>query len=176
MKTSEGPCRWRPLLGATVWGVLARGLALQAAPKARSPQAEKVSGQTRTMGLMSEGKIRIGPGVPADIPVFPPVVVDYRDDPTSRAIAAGEQVPVWGREIRRTSDQGGVAANPGDPCRLNAECNDCNACTVDDCATDVCTGGVRDGFSCAGDDDCWACVTAAARPEDIASVTWTAVT
>ncbi len=73
-----------------------------------------------------------------DVPILDPVIVDYRDG---------------GGIINAVGSVSAVAA-PGDGCRFDAQCNDCNPCTIDSCDDEVCVGGNKDEFACETDNDC----------------------
>jgi len=165
MNSSKGHDQWRQIFGILAAAVFTFSLALRGAPSerrsvARSDRADKAV--TPVTSLDPGQKIKIGPGVPSNLRVLPPVVVDYRNDPTSRSLASGE--PVF---LGRSSVVGGTVATPGAPCRIDAECDDCNPCTMDSCATSMCSGGEHDGDACEDDSDCaGACHWAEANPAE----------
>ncbi|UCC31506.1 MAG: hypothetical protein JSU86_04360, partial [Phycisphaerales bacterium] len=157
MKACSGSFRWRPMVGVLAVGVFAFSLTLQGEPRGKkAPQSVK-SGQAMPGKVhfdRGEGQIKLGPGVPVNLPVLPPRVVDWRTDPTTRGAVVGRPMMPMGRVRDLARAAGGVAA-PGDPCIYDAECDDCDLCTVDDCTDDgVCQGGVRHGFPCNDEEDC----------------------
>jgi hypothetical protein len=161
MQTQDGLARRLGFVGILTVAVLVCTLMLQGRPSARNeafhlhPRVAD-SARVRITDAFPRREIRLGPGVPVDLPVLPPRVVDWRNDPSTRGLAVGRPMVTMSR-LRAPAAaraEGGIAA-PGDPCRIDAECDDCNLCTVDDCTDDgVCEGGVRHGFPCDDEEDC----------------------
>ena len=149
---------WRPVVGIAACGVVALGLTLQGAP----PDELRAAGETAAHGV---GRVVAGPGIPidGDIPFFPPVIVDYRQqDPVTYhgegAHSLGLADPVWepfGAVLKAVS---------GDPCLINEQCYTCNvcveySCTDFACAEDVLSNqagvdGCDDGEYCNGQEAC----------------------
>lgn len=159
MRASKG-VRWRPVVGVLALGVFAFSLTLQGEPQVRKDARVKsavVPEVTASTAVSAPQNVRIGPGVPVDLPVYPPVVVDYRNDSTSRG---GLVTPVMG----------GKVAAPLDACLVNAECDDCNPCTVDLCRTGTCEddGGTGvdqyAGRGCNNDEQCGGSCTGGNTP------------
>jgi len=141
--------------------MLAVGLSYQraAAQSAGVGKRDKaVASRTGGGTSATKSKVRLGPGIPKFVPVLPPQIVDYRKDATTELLTAG-RVPInIGAGRSPKAGAGRVATGiTGTPCRFDPECNDCNPCTLDACASAVCNapGGRRDGFACDPDDnDC----------------------
>jgi hypothetical protein len=100
-----------------------------------------------------EGAVKIGPGVPANLKVLPPVVVNPYDETGGGSVLVNGGFAFRGHDLARPAS-GSIAAAPGDPCGDDPECNDCDLCTYDRCSAASCSGGPRDGFPCDEDDDC----------------------
>lgn len=147
--------RYCPVLGVAALGVVALSLSLGRAKAEPQKDGLKFSagvGKTDTAGAYERRTIRVGPGIPANlqIPMADPITVDYRNDEATLARQSGVKVSVGARR----DGLGSVAA---DTCRNDAQCNDCNPCTLDVCATGTCTGGPHNGFACTAataNDDC----------------------
>lgn len=72
-----------------------------------------------------------------NVPVRPTVTVDHRTNSF--------------RQSQGAVSSGGIT---GQACRFDAQCDDCNPCTLDVCGDRVCVGGNRNGFVCNVDYDC----------------------
>ena len=173
------------MVGVLVVGAVVLGLSLDSATAQRA--GEDRSGTTQkdrfsrapvsTPMARASRVVRGGPGLPRnlELPVLPPITVDYRDDAATRARMRGERglAVIGGSRIVRP--EGAVA---GQTCFNDIECDDCNPCTVDACSEAICVspdpshpldgrpcedetvcggiclGGDDDGGDCVGDLDC----------------------
>jgi hypothetical protein len=166
MKGRNSCSRRRPVLAVLGVGVFAITLAVQGEPPPH-PRTKHYLADIEGTGTTGElGRVTAGPGVPLDdsVPMFAPVVVDYRDkDPVAhygadvRAVGLGN-LAVW-------EPYGTLArADSGDPCVIDEQCYTCNVCVEYECAGYVCaedvladeTGveGCDDGEYCNGEEVC----------------------
>ena len=149
MRSLNGLGRWGGVVGVVVVGVFASSLALRGAragnPGKVLPKAAAVTSPTARVD-----RFIAGPGIPkiADLEVLPPITVDYRVDPPP---PVGDH-PSVRRGVLLESGFGTIAA--GDACTYPFECDDCNPCTLDECADAACVGGDNDGYPCEIDANC----------------------
>ena len=167
MKAGKGVRFWRPFAGVLAVSVLAFTIALEGAPTSKSGRSsvERVSGKrlapTTTLSpaqkaatgqqLKSDvfGKVRgvseedagqvIYGRIPrGDLPIMPPVVVDYRNDLPSRLRAEGKlegPLPLRAQIVDDGPDGLAIAATYpcGSGCTFDIECADGDPCTTDNC-------------------------------------------
>lgn len=143
--------RW-PLAGAAVaCFALACGLTALADPGKDNVPRTRGGGP----GTDSEktGMLRAGTDLSKlKLPVLPPIVVDYRNDAPSDSQGASAIKAIGGRvETGGRATEGGVA---GIVCRFNADCDDCNPCTLDACHPSSCAAGPKMGYPCDNDAEC----------------------
>lgn len=131
MKTNgKGLKRSRVVLAVAAVGVFSISLMLHGAP----PGKQRRASVDRTG---SSATLRGGPGIPQEIPVGPPITVDYRKDPeaASLEVSGKGRVKAIGEPVDAV--RGTVAGPPPDPeCLGNEQCADCNPCTMDICCSE----------------------------------------
>ncbi len=128
------------ILGLTIVAGVGRTVAAQDAEGKQTAQPQTIGRIMEPSRSIQPSTITFGRALPdhLNVPILDPVIVDYRDG---------------GGIINAVGTVSAVAA-PGDGCRFDAQCNDCNPCTIDSCDDEVCVGGNRDGFACEVDSDC----------------------
>ncbi|UCC31511.1 MAG: hypothetical protein JSU86_04385, partial [Phycisphaerales bacterium] len=155
--------RWRPAVGVLAVGVFAFSLALEGAH-------DDQAGQTNTLKKV-RAKVDAGYTIRADQVRRAPAVQAYR---TETMLAREGKLPLLLRAPTGDERYGGIAApwtgGPTGECEEDAECDDCNLCTVDECVDEACqyTNAEQcelcgDGVYCNGDERCdgaGICVTA----------------
>lgn len=141
---------WRALIGALAVAGLAFGLSLRLEGAAHVPGGTKtkdsqnitVSPEEAKRALQTLNVQRSGGSLEpvvygnmadlqsGNVPIFPEIVVDYRDDDATRMREAGLLVGPLPMTVIRGGGEGGVAMGG---CSFDVDCDDGNRCTVDTC-------------------------------------------
>ncbi len=85
------------------------------------------------------------------VPIAPSVVVDYRVDGPPVIELHHARIPSQGIALSRGAIGPSASATA---CFFDVECDDCDPCTVDVCASATCTGGDHPGAPCMTDLEC----------------------